>query len=99
MLENQSMNKVIESAGNEIRKQTEEAILEQLNEFVSRGLIKVDLGQMYMVRDPFDTGMKIQIRQGVKLILKDQEYTEKLEAECRDLKHRLETIQKAIGQT
>lgn len=81
----------------EIYKQTEALILEQLNELISRGLLVIEKGPMSLttydshfsnVGDPH----KIKVSQTVKLKLKDQEYIERLEKENVDLRAILRSI-------
>jgi hypothetical protein len=62
-------------------KQTESMILQQLNDFISRGLIAVQQTVPQFVRS-FDSDV-VEIRQSVTLVLKDKEYIEKLEAKLK----------------
>jgi hypothetical protein len=62
-------------------KATEASILEQLNDFISRGLIEVQTTNLQLVQSA-DYG-KIEIRHAVKLVLKDKEYIEQLEAKVK----------------
>lgn len=73
----------------------ENSIAAQLNEFIKRGLIVVEMNESQLVQIPQSDS--IEVRQAVKLKLKDQEYIEKLEAENKELKGRLEAIQKAMA--
>jgi hypothetical protein len=66
-------------------KQTEHLILEQLNDFVSRGLLVIELGPMSFYRDVTTPDYTLKISQSVKLVLKDKEYIEKLEAKNKEL--------------
>ena len=63
-----------------VAKETENRILEQLNDFISRGLIELQVSQPTFVEkyDAID-GYKVEIRNTVKLVLKDKEYIETLE--------------------
>jgi len=72
-----SMAKVIEDIQTKMAKATDNMILQQLNEFISRGLIVVETVQPMMVREADSN--KITIRQSVRLVLKDQEYIQTLE--------------------
>lgn len=64
-----------------VAKATEQSILQQLNDFVSRGLIEVQQTVPQFVRS-FDSDV-VEIRQSVTLVLKDKEYIEKLEAKVK----------------
>lgn len=81
-----------------VTRATETAISEQLNEFISRGLITLEFTQPILVRSEMSS--KIEIRQQCRLLLKDQEYILKLEEENKALKlaaTQLEAIVKQIG--
>lgn len=80
----------------EVSKQTEDIILEQLNDFVSRGLIVLKMGPMTLTHDQMSN--KINVSQSCTLVLKDKEYIEKLEKENIELKAQLNTISKTIMQ-
>lgn len=81
-----------ETVVDRICKKNEELILEQLNDFVRRGLISIECGPMSLVRD-LDQD-KISISQTVRLVLKDKEYIEKLELENSQLKELVREIGK-----
>lgn len=80
----------------EVSKHTESLILEQLNDFVSRGLIILEMGPMSFVQEPdYSTPVKnyrIKIVQTCRLVLKDKEYIESLEKEIKDLKENLTRV-------
>lgn len=69
--------------------------MEQLNEFISRGLIIVELTQPTFVHSPDST--KVEIRQSCKLVLKDQEYIQDLERENKALKEQHDKIREAAS--
>lgn len=92
----QEINEVVK----DIAKQTEDLLMEQLNELVSRGLIVIEQGPMTLIeeaRQPFTSppGHRIRLCQTVRLVLKDQEYIEALEHRNKELEKLLEEI-KAI---
>lgn len=76
-------NDVVREIANDIRVSTEKVILEQLNDFISRGLIVIESTQPILVQDP--TSASLKIVQHVKLTLKDKEYIVKLEEENKRL--------------
>jgi hypothetical protein len=81
-----STSEIVGEIGNEIARNTEAAILGQLNDLISRGLLIVEHTQPILVHDPDST--KISVRTAVNLRLKDREYIESLErqlVELRDL--------------
>lgn len=82
----------LSAASNEIYRQTEELILEQLNDFVSRDLISIQTGPWSFVQS--STNDKIEIKRTVRLVLKDKEYIEKLELENSQLKELVREIGK-----
>jgi hypothetical protein len=84
----QITEKVAETAA----RQTEQIILQQLNELVSRGLIVIEetqpmLSMVLMCAE--QDAYELRITRGVRLLLKDQEYIEKLEKQVEDLTNRL----------
>lgn len=82
----QNQNQLIDQALRETAKQTELAILAQLNELISRGLLVVETeGPMIVQQMDYMLDNKIQVGMRVKLKLKDQEYIERLEAENKEL--------------
>lgn len=74
--------------------QKENILLEQLNDLISRGLLVIEETQPTLVRDYLTD--KIILQQSVKLTLKDKEYILKLEEENKQLKEKLESIEKAF---
>ncbi len=94
-----SMQKEINEMASEVAKHTENMILEQLNELISRGLLIVEKGPMSLttcdshfsdIRDPY----KIKVSQIVRLVLKDREYIERLEKENAQMRGVFEAIKK-----
>lgn len=85
------MQSVVKELYRDIHEATEKGVLDQLNDFVKRGLIVVEMTQPVLVQDMHSTEIKIQ--QYVKLTLKDKEYIEKLEKENQEMKDLLETIE------
>lgn len=71
----------------QVAQETESRILQQLNDFVSRNLIRVELGPMTFVRDPATNILTVE--QSVNLRLKDLEYIESLEREVETLRAQL----------
>lgn len=89
-----SPNSLVAEVSREAAKQTESLIMEQLNELISRGLLVIEMTKPMIVHD--QNTAKICLHQGVRLLLKDQEYVEKLENENRAMKEQLEQINKAL---
>lgn len=73
----------------------ESAIMGQLNELVSRGLLVVELTQMTLHQDGLSGEVKVS--QGCRLVLKDQEYVERLEKENKELKAGMEALRSAAN--
>jgi hypothetical protein len=78
----------------DLAKQQDSIIMAELNELVSRGLLVVEQTQPVIVkaRDS-DT---LELRQKMRLVLKDQEYIQALEAQNKQLKEQLEGIKSYI---
>lgn len=79
-----SMDNLVREVSTNMAKAQDQMILQQLNEFISRGLIEVRVTQPMLVRDQDSTVIKLS--QAVQLVLKDQEYIENLEKENQKLK-------------
>ena len=90
-----NMECVVKELTHDIHQATEKAMLDQLNDFVSRGLIVVEMTQPILVQD-FNSS-EIKIQQQVRLTLKDKEYILKLEKENQEMKDLLDAIKHATG--
>lgn len=88
------MQTVVKEIARDIHQATEKAMLDQLNDFVKRGLIVVEMTQPVLVQDLHTP--EIRIQQYVKLTLKDKEYIEKLEKENQEMKDLLGAIEHAL---
>lgn len=88
------MNSIVKELAHDIHAATEKEILDQLNDFVSRGLIVIEMTQPVLVQDW--NSHVIKVSQKVKLTLKDKEYIEKLEKENQEMKDLLEAIKHAL---
>lgn len=84
--------KTAEDLTREINKQASDLILKQLNDFISRGLIEIKIGDSFLVRDEYND--KIELKQSVELILKDKEYILKLEEKIKKLEEIEEILRK-----
>jgi hypothetical protein len=72
----------------------EKSIVSQLNDFISRGLIDIQIkGQQFVMAHDSPT---VEYREVVELVLKDKEYIEKLEKENTELKVCVEEIRKLL---
>jgi hypothetical protein len=74
----------------EASKQTERLILDQLNDFISRGLIEIEMGPMTLVNSQIST--QVEMRQTVQLRLKDREYIKKLEQDNEALRYEIKML-------
>jgi hypothetical protein len=73
----------------------EQNVIRQLNDFIKRDLIVLQMGPMTMVR--CENTDEIEVRQSVELLLKDREYIEKLEAEIETLKSWKERVERLLN--
>ncbi len=87
---NDGMAEFMSQAMAEVASQTEETILSQLNEFVSRGLLTVERTTPLLVADPHST--KLTVKTKVQLKIKDQEYIESLERQVKELSGLVATL-------
>lgn len=81
------------SEKNLIAKETE--ILKQLNELISRGLLVIEETSPVLVRD--ESSSTIRMSQSIRILLRDQEYIEKLESELAQAKETIAKIQEALA--
>jgi hypothetical protein len=79
----------------EFTKKSEIEILNQLNEFCSRGLLIVEQTAPVLVQA--ENSHQIELRSSIRLKLKDQEYIEKLEKENTELKGLINNIKSDIN--
>ena len=96
-----SLDEKITEITREVISQRDAIIFEQLQELISRGLLEIREEEPVMIRVEADFQNpgrdRIMLEQRVKLILKNQEYVEKLEAENKQLKERIARIEGAIN--
>lgn len=96
-----SLDEKITEITREVISQRDAIIFEQLQELISRGLLEIREEEPVMIRVEADFQNpgrdRIMLKQRVKLILKNQEYVEKLEAENKQLKERIARIEGAIN--
>ena len=85
-------------AAKTIAEKKDSIILEQLNELIIRGLLIVELTEPTITTvELFATReTTIQVSQQCRLVLKDQEYIEKLEKRCEKLSSRIGRIDMAL---
>ena len=83
----------MQSAVQEISRAKERLLLEQLGELVSRGLLVVEYGETTLVAEADGS---FRLLDTVKLLPKEKEYIEKLEAKVKELGERLSAIQTAL---
>jgi hypothetical protein len=81
-----SVQQVISDIWNKYTKRKEKTVIEQLNEFISRGLIVVEESSPILVRQSDSSA--VVLCNTVELKLKDQEYIHQLEEKV----HRYERI-------
>lgn len=67
----------------------ERAILTGINELVKKGALVLERGPFTLVED---SSQKIVVKQTVRLLLKDQEYIERLEKENKLLKEQVQRL-------
>lgn len=84
---------------NQVASQQEAIMVEQLNELISRGLLVVEKTEpLFVTNNGYESndGYKIEYRQKIRLLLKDQEYIEKLEKENKELKEQFQKLDNNI---
>lgn len=86
----------IQDLAQKIAKVREETIMHQLNDFISRNLISIEVIGGTFVR--MEDSNNIEYRESLRLVLKDKEYIEKLEKENAELRAYKQEIKKLIGQ-
>lgn len=77
-------DEIVREVAYECARQTEESILAQLNDFISRGLIIVEqTGPIFVAEQD---SARLSIRHSVNLKLKDKEYILSLERQLEELR-------------
>ncbi len=77
-----------------VSKNTEDIMLEQLEDMLKRGVLVVEKSEPVLIQDA--QTQKVTVQQKIKLTLKDKEYIERLEGEVRTLTYRLDCIKSAF---
>lgn len=77
----------------QVAAKTEAIILDQLNELISRGLLILHHMGPTMV---LDENNQLKVNIACKVLLKDQEYIERLEKENKELKEILKRIHSVV---
>lgn len=90
------MNDSIKEAMTDLLRQQETILLEQLGDLVKRGLLVIESTQPVIVQS--QSVHKLELRQAVRLVLKDKEFIQELERENAELKRRLATINSAVNE-
>jgi len=90
------LNMIVREISYDIQRATEDGILEQLNDFISRGLITIEITTPQLIQDYGST--KIRVSQSVKVLLKDKEYIETLEKENKELKDLLTRMNDLVSK-
>lgn len=93
-----TMEKTMKTIAEKVAQQTESVILEQIEELVKRGLLVVEREPLsiYQVRDQATGEVKFNIGGKIRLVLKDQEYIEKLEKQVKEYSELFATIKNGI---
>lgn len=78
----------------DLARQKDQLIIDQLGDLLQRGLLVIESTQPVLVEsyDPSHNKNKIELKQSVKLVLKDKEYIERLEKENAELKAQLQVF-------
>ena len=88
----ESLTEILDDLG----KQKEAIILDQLGDMLKRGLLIVESTQPVLIKDEFSD--KITLKQSIRLTLRDKEYIEKLEKENAEYKDLIERLNKALDR-
>lgn len=92
MFQTNYLQKIVEK----VSKAREETIMDQLNDFISRGLIEVQIIGSQFVRSADSNN--VVFTESVRLVLKDKEYIEKLEKENAELKEYKKEILRLLNE-
>jgi len=77
----------ISEIANDIAKQSDRILLDQLGELITKGLLEVQYGPLLLTQSPYED--KLQVGRSISLKLKDREYIERLEK-------KIDTLEQAI---
>jgi hypothetical protein len=79
-----NMQSMVKEIWTEMAQSTEALLCEQLDNLVTDGLLVIESQMPVLIHDPLSN--KIQIKQAIKLKLRDQEYINELKEENAKLK-------------
>lgn len=75
----------------QVARQTEDLLAQDLNAFVKKGLLRVVTGPVTLVQNPMSTD--IEVRTQVKFELRDKEYIAELEKKISELESMITDMQ------
>lgn len=76
---------------NDVLKQKEKIILDQLGDLVKKGLLVIEETQPVLVQT-HGPGFNMELRQAVRLVLKEREYVKRLEDENARMAEQIQTL-------
>lgn len=88
-------NKVAMDIAKAAAENTQNEILNQLNDFISRGLISLEVTEPFLLIQDHDSN-RVTMAQKINLVLKDKEYILKLEEENEQLRATILKIKEAL---
>ena len=89
-----SVESMLAKVQTDLARQQDALLMTQLNELVSRGLLVIEKTQPTFVQSINSDA--VEIRQQIRLVLKDQEYIQKLEQEVKELRDERQAIANAV---
>jgi len=90
------MQNLIKETATKMAEQKEKMLLEQLSELLDRGLLVIEQTQPVLVHESHTNELRME--QSVRLVLRDQEYVEKLEKENTELREVIENLQSVLTE-
>jgi len=92
----QKLDSEVEKLINNMTKQEESILLEQLSELISRGLIVIYKEEPVLTHEEKDGTHTVKISSAVRLVLKDHEYIQRIEKENAELKARIQENERSL---
>lgn len=79
----------------DLYRQQEAIINDQLGDLIKKGILIVEMTNPVLVKNPFDQ-YKVELRQGLRVTIKEKEYIQKIEKENLDLREKLNKVQELV---
>lgn len=87
---------IVSKLVDDLHEQREEALLSSIKDLVASGLLVIKKSPIQFYQSPNANGDKLEVKEDIRLVLKDQEYIKRLEEENKELKEKLNRIKEIV---